>query len=224
MIIGGFHGNEPATTALVREFPIRPGIALLPLLNPDGALEYTRYNANGIDLNRNFSYNWSDRSEEPSGPEPWSEPESLAIRDAIECWRPSKIITLHWALGELDADGPQSIPLAEAMWKSMTKSERAPYRIRVPEPGYEPSGLDDLECPGSLGQWLGYGVSYPDGTRPAVVTLELPFDPTIPRPEVLPFDHWEQVQARWKADSAGYLAAARPAVMKMLEAACALHL
>ena len=222
LIIGGFHGDEPATIDLVRTFPDRPGLAKLPLLNPDGATRYRRYNARGVDLNRNFGEAWNEESIEPSGSGPWSEPETRALKDLIESWRPSKIISLHWALGEIDADGPQSMGLAEAMWDALSDKERAPYRLRVSELGRGLRALQSTytECPGSLGQWAGYGVQYPDGTQPAMITLELPFDPDLPREEPLPADHWQTVQRRWKEDAAGYLAAVRPAVDKMLDAAC----
>ncbi|KPJ18702.1 Carboxypeptidase A1 [Papilio machaon] len=78
---------------------------IVPVVNPDG-YEYThthdrmwrknraRYGeCYGVDLNRNFSYGWGERDEEGSsddpanifyrGPEPFSEPETAAIRQAI---------------------------------------------------------------------------------------------------------------------------------------------
>ncbi|MEQ1859956.1 MAG: M14 family zinc carboxypeptidase [Chthoniobacteraceae bacterium] len=223
LIIGGFHGDEPATIEIVRRFlPGVPGVALLPLLNPDGARLKTRYNARGVDLNRNFEFNWHEESVEPPGPHPLSEPESKALVDFILARRPAKIVSLHWALGEIDADGAQSTLLAETMWEALTERERAPYRLRVTEPGRGQGRLEQtyVECPGSLGQWVGYGIAYPDGTQPAMVTLELPFDPDISRPDDLPPDHWQIVQRRWREDSAGYLAGVRPGVEKMLHAAC----
>jgi hypothetical protein len=223
LIIGGFHGNEPATIEIVRRFlPDVPGVALLPLLNPDGARRYTRYNARGVDLNRNFETNWREDSEEPAGEHPWSEPESKALADFILARRPAKIISLHWALGEIDADGPQSTPLAEAMWAALSEKERVPYRLRVTEIGRGQRRLEQtyVECPGSLGQWVGYAITYPDGTQPAMITLELPYDPFAPRGDELPPDHWATVQHWWKNDSAGYLTGVRPAVEKMLHAAC----
>lgn len=223
LIIGGFHGDEPATVDLVIDFaPETGGVALLPLLNPDGAERGTRYNANGVDLNRNFDYNWHPESEEPSGSHPLSEPESKALSEFVLARRPQKIVSLHWALGEIDADGPQSTALAEAMWAALSEEERAPYRLRVTEIGRGQRRLEQtyVECPGSMGQWAGYSVIYPDGTQPAMITLELPYDPRLPRPDPLPGDHWNIVQRLWSEDAAAYLDAARPSVEKMLHAAC----
>ena len=58
-------------------------IILLPLANPDGYQRGTRYNARGVDLNRNCGFNWRADCEEPPGPGPWSEPENVALRDFI---------------------------------------------------------------------------------------------------------------------------------------------
>jgi hypothetical protein len=224
LLIGGQHGDEPATVDLLESFPwpAEP-TAILARANPDGLVAYTRYNARGVDPNRNCGLNWSARSEEPSGPHPWSEPESRVLRDYILAFRPAKIVSLHWALAELDADGAQSTPLAETMWAAMTPAQQAAYRLRVTILGRGKRRLQHLYevCPGSLGQWCGYGVRYPDGSAPAMVTLELPYDPEITRPEEeLPADHLETVHALWANTRGAYLAAVEPGVHAMLAAAC----
>jgi hypothetical protein len=226
LIIGGIHGDEPATIELTREFTPPadvPPVALLPLANPDGFERATRYNARGVDINRNAGFNWRPDSTEPAGASPWSEPETRALQEFILTWRPAKIVALHWALGEIDADGVQSTPLAEAMWASMSETERLPYRLRVTELGRGQRRLQQIyaECPGSIGQWAGYGLIYPDDAQPAMITLELPYDSALPRPEVLPDEHLAQVHAHWKRDAKSYLDTVRPGVMKMLVAACA---
>ena len=76
------------------------------------------------------------------------------------------------------------------------------------------------ECPGSLGQWCGTGLRYPDGSAPAIVTLELPYDPVLPRPTALPDDHLARLRCAWKHDARGYLSAVEGPVHKMLWAAC----
>jgi len=53
-------------------------IWIVPAVNPDGLESYSRYNANGTDLNRNYSYEWE--SGWSHGPDPFSEPENNAIR------------------------------------------------------------------------------------------------------------------------------------------------
>ena len=149
----------------------------MALANPDGFEANSRYNARGVDLNRNCSAQWRAESVEPSGPRPWSEPESRALRDFILAYAPAKIVSLHWALAEIDADGPQSTGLARRMWHAMAPEERAPYRIRVAEQDGDLQALQNLDgfCPGSFGQWCGYELRFSGGLRPAMVTLELPY-------------------------------------------------
>ena len=226
LIIGGVHPDESAAIPLVREFapPRGSPVALLPLANPDGLVRGSRYNARGVDLNRNAELNWRADSEEPSGDAPWSEPETRALQQFILSWRPAKIIALHWALGEVDADGAQSTTLAEAMWSALSETERLPYRLRVTEAERQRLQQTEAECPGSLGRWAGYGLIYPDGSRPAMITLELPYDASVPRADPLPDDHFAVVQAHWARDRESYLATVRAPVFKMLKAACKLNL
>jgi protein MpaA len=226
LILGGIHGNEPATVHLLQEFlephlgALRVPVVVVPLCNPDGHALDSRYNARGVDLNRNCGHQWASGSLEPSGPAPWSEPESCALRDLILNLRPRHVLSLHWALGEIDADGTQSRGCAEAMWSALSHREKAPYRLRVTERAPVPAS-DESACPGSLGQWCGFSLEFAPGVRPAMVTLELPHDPEIPgRPPDLPEDHLDTLRQRWSADAAGYLDAVRDPVWKMLLAAC----
>jgi len=229
LLIAGLHGDEKATVALLATFreayvatlAIRSPLVLITLANPDGFAAGSRYNANGVDLNRNCDHRWETDSREPSGPHPWSEPESRAIRAFILTYQPAKIVSLHWALAEIDADGPQSTGLARRMWNAMTPGQRAPYRIRVASTESGQSPDPEGFCPGSFGQWCGYGLRYGGGLRPAMVTLELPFDPEAPaRPSLLPEGHLAQLHATWNSDAAGYLRAVEPGVHNMLAAAC----
>jgi hypothetical protein len=230
LLIGGTHGNEPATVRVLEDYLQSPAwealrqfpTMVLPLANPDGAERATRYNARGVDLNRNCGFNWRSKCEEPPGPSPWSEPESVALRDFIMAWQPAKIVSLHWALAEIDADGVQSTPLAQAMWDALDETARRPYRLRVTEPGRGQRRLERMyaACPGSVGQWCGYGLEYSDGSAPAMITLELPYDPEAEaRPDELPDDHLDTVRALWKNNAASYLRGIEPGVHAMLATA-----
>ena len=76
-VIGGIHqGNEANTTDLVKLLldhfranldliPDGVGVALIPDLNPDGAVAGTRENANGVDLNRNWDAELAARQLRP---------------------------------------------------------------------------------------------------------------------------------------------------------------
>ncbi|KYK21092.1 hypothetical protein AYK25_03690 [Thermoplasmatales archaeon SM1-50] len=90
-ICGLHHGNEymsaelPLLLAyhLVQNYSIDPAITALvdnreiwviPMVNPDGREAGTRYNAHGVDLNRNYGYM-------PQSSTPYSEPETQAMRN-----------------------------------------------------------------------------------------------------------------------------------------------
>ena len=229
LLVGGIHGDEPATVFLLELFWRKYGhlasspVTILSLANPDGFSRNSRYNSRGVDLNRNFGFNWLAESEEPSGPEPWSEPETRALRDLILRVKPTRVVSLHWALAELDPDGPQSNALARAMWEVLNESERRPYRLRLcelsSEGKFQPQG--DEACPGSLGQWCGYGMAEAGIAAPGMVTLELPYDPLAPeRPELLPADHLERLRQIWKTEPKEYLGRVEEGVNRMLLAAC----
>lgn len=227
LLIGGTHGDERATVSILADYAatrldsgrIGAPLAILPLHNPDGHQADSRYNGRGVDLNRNFPHRWSAGSEEPPGQAPLSEPEALALHAFILAHRPAKIVSLHWALSEIDADGPQSTALAEAMWEALAPEERKPYRLRTHRPDSPAPGF----CHGSLGQWCGHGLVYPDGARPAMVTLELPYQahPYV-RPDTLPDDHLEGVREWWSKHPEAYLKAVAGPVHRMLDAACGL--
>ena len=83
LVVGCIHGNECAGLAIVAALeraPIVKGVQLwlVPEMNPDGTAADTRQNADGVDLNRNFPYEWEPVSDPTyySGPRPLSEPET----------------------------------------------------------------------------------------------------------------------------------------------------
>ena len=88
LLIGCIHGNECAGRTIlsaVARLPVRRGVQLwlVQEINPDGTAADTRQNAHGVDLNRNFPYQWQRISDPTfySGPHPASEPETrVAIR------------------------------------------------------------------------------------------------------------------------------------------------
>lgn len=65
------YGSDSRITAMVDNTEIW----IIPLVNPDGRDANTRYNANGVDLNRNYGYMW-----DYAGGSPFSEPETQAFR------------------------------------------------------------------------------------------------------------------------------------------------
>jgi hypothetical protein len=94
---GAEHGNEQAPASvmayiaehLLANYDSDPEVAylvdnvdwyILPIMNVDGYVSYSRYNAHYVDLNRNWDGPGS--GQDPyGGPYPFSEPETTALRD-----------------------------------------------------------------------------------------------------------------------------------------------
>ncbi len=87
------HGNEGTTTKALADLlnGVRQGLfadilekvtlAVIPILNPDGAREYTRVNAAAVDLNRDFV--------------DLSQPESLALMRVFNSFSPDYCFNMH---------------------------------------------------------------------------------------------------------------------------------
>lgn len=118
MLVGGIHsGFEANTTELVQRmvdhFNATPSdvlsgvlLILIPALNPDGALAGSnlqgRFNANGVDLNRNWGCGWQPEAffrETPvsAGVSAFSEPETAALASLISDLRPQSVVFYHSA-------------------------------------------------------------------------------------------------------------------------------
>jgi protein MpaA len=104
LVIGVIHGDEDAGIAIVdelREMDVPTGIDLwlIEAINPDGVANQVRGNANGVDLNRNFPYNWQPLSEpgewEYGGSGPASEPETRAVVDFVSTIEPALSVWYH---------------------------------------------------------------------------------------------------------------------------------
>jgi hypothetical protein len=112
LLVGCIHGNECAglriLSALARH-RAPPGVQLwlVPEMNPDGTAAETRQNAHGVDLNRNFPYQW-ERVTDPtydSGPRPASEPETRAAMALIRRIKPAVTIWYHQHMDLVDMAG-----------------------------------------------------------------------------------------------------------------------
>lgn len=121
LVIGGIHGNEPASSMLAHELIDRLDsdilgdrrVIVVPASNPDGLAAGTRHNARGVDLNRNFPAD--NRENIPRyGLEGFSEPESRALAELQQKYRPDRIISIHQPLECIDFDGP-GLEIAQAM-------------------------------------------------------------------------------------------------------------
>lgn len=116
LYIGSIHGNEGNTKTLLTKFiadieanigniPAGTSITIIPALSPDGIITGSRYNNNGVDLNRNFATaNWAQITTDPKtglpnanggGVTPASEPETQAIVNYINANNPVRILSYH---------------------------------------------------------------------------------------------------------------------------------
>ncbi|MFN8528699.1 MAG: M14 family metallopeptidase [Anaerolineae bacterium] len=136
LLIGAIHGGYEANTAalidgLAAHFEALPGdilpgitFALIPAANPDGLARGTglsaRFNANGVDLNRNWLCEWSseaywrDQLVNP-GAAAMSEPETQALSALILDLHPAVVLFYHSAAGAVYAGNCEGSDRSSAM-------------------------------------------------------------------------------------------------------------
>lgn len=168
-IFAAIHGDERSAVSLggalvdhLRTYPHSrhgAGVALMPVVNPDGVLRNNRLNANGVDLNRNFpASNWTRLPRSlRHGPEPASEPETRAVIRAMRELLPERVISIHSIHGGRECnnfDGP-----AGQLAQLMARHNRYSVTSHI---GYP--------TPGSFGSWAGRDQNI------SSITLELPRD------------------------------------------------
>ncbi len=130
--------------------PANIKVTVIPVLNPDGLEKVTgstgrftaadvstskdvqvsgRFNANNVDLNRNFDCDWQTKGVWQSktvsgGSAAFSEPESLALKNYIEAEKPSAVVVWYSAAGGVFAsschDGvlPETLAITNAYAKA----------------------------------------------------------------------------------------------------------
>ncbi len=109
LVVGSIHGDEGEGHRVVRRLRRHYGDRLrgvelwtVMTVNPDGAAAGTRGNAHSVDLNRNFATRWKPippSSGYYSGPKPFSEPETKAVRRLLRGIRPDVTIWYHQPFG-----------------------------------------------------------------------------------------------------------------------------
>jgi protein MpaA len=167
VIVGGVHGDEPASVEVVVELVSRRGataaawpapVWIVPVLNPDGIARGSKNSARDVDLNRNFPARSFSTAHAPGyfpGPAPLSEPESRALAELVDQQPVRGVVAVHAPFACINYDGPA------ADWAaSVAAASGWPARADI---GYP--------TPGSLGSWLGLDRSLP------ILTIELPEGP-----------------------------------------------
>jgi protein MpaA len=102
LVIGCIHGTEPAGIPIARALEhvhTNLDLWIVPDLNPDGYALGKRQNARGVDLNRNWSWDWPGGGRPWDvyypGPRPFSERETRIARNLILRIRPRATIWFH---------------------------------------------------------------------------------------------------------------------------------
>ena len=147
VMISTMHGDEPHTRLILQSLrdgrPIR-GVDLwvVPTYNPDGLARGTRRNARGVDLNRNFPYDWADLDgQHESGPRPGSEPETRAVMAFLKQVRPRRVLSFHQPLHGVDTDT-----------KDPGFARRLARALRLPRTSLDCGGV----CHGTMTGWFNH--------------------------------------------------------------------
>lgn len=127
-------------------------VTVIPVLNPDGLYEVVgttgpftaadapakaqtesgRFNANGVDLNRNFACNWQSTSTwsgrtVDAGTSAFSEPEARAMRDYTKQHDPDAVLFMHSAANGVYGSSCNNGILAETQTLMNTYAEASGY-------------------------------------------------------------------------------------------------
>jgi len=169
LLVGCIHGNECAGVAIISALeraPVVKGVQLwlVPEMNPDGTAADTRQNADGVDLNRNFPYQWEPISDPTyySGPRPLSEPETRAAVRLIRSIKPAVTIWYHQhqdlvdmaggdrgvarryaQLAHLPATCLPFLPGAAAAWSNHAFPDTTAFVVELPAGPVGPAALAD---------------------------------------------------------------------------------
>jgi hypothetical protein len=146
VVVGSIQGDQRPTTDLVEavisafernpsQIPTGVAFYFIPSINPDGNAANSRFNANGVDLNRNWdTTDWVSRAAVPGYPDgkagtggsrPFSEPETRALSNLfLQLHRSTdlRVVILHTSVGspnEVYAGGNQSAGIARAYATTM---------------------------------------------------------------------------------------------------------
>jgi hypothetical protein len=152
--------------------PSNQRVTIVPVLNPDGLFKTVgsagrfstadvpatlaetvpgRFNANDVDLNRNFDCNWQEvgtwqNREVSGGTEPFSEPESKALKNYIETNNPTAVVVWYSAAGGVFASKCNEGALPETI--TLTNL----YATATGYPAYE--DFDFYNITGDAINWL----------------------------------------------------------------------
>ena len=163
LVMATMHGNERQVKRIPEALrdgrPIH-GVNLwvIPTMNPDGYARDTRQNAHGVDLNRNFPFNWAHLTGNyASGPRPASEPETRAMMRFLKAVHPFRVVSFHQPLYAVDT-----------ATKNRRFSRRLAHSLQLPRHTVTCGG----GCHGTMTSWYnhryhGTAITAEYGTHPS---------------------------------------------------------
>jgi predicted deacylase len=160
LFVGGVHGSDaPSTAAVAQELvaylsdnpsvvPADVTVTVIPNLNPDGsALSGTagRFNANTVDLNRNFDCEWSSTAvwknqEVSGGSKPFSEPEAQALKNYVDTFNPAAAVVWFAAEGKVYPSACAGTPSNASVELAATFANAAGYPVEAEFDAYAITG------------------------------------------------------------------------------------
>jgi len=147
-------------------------VTVIPTVNPDGLYDITgkegifaksdvsgddaertaaRFNANKVDLNRNFDCLWEETGTWQSksvsgGSKPFSEPEAAAVREYVESHNPDAVVAYYAAAGGVYASNCKGGVLPETTTLTASYASAAGYSANAE--------FDFYEITGDMVNWL----------------------------------------------------------------------
>ena len=141
------YGVDPAVTALFD----RDEVWVVPHVNPDGVADVSRVNARGVDLNRNYGFEWS-AAESRSGAAPFSEPEARAVQTLSDHVAFGAGLSLH--AGATNLGWVWNYSYAAAPDESLVAAMAETYADACAQPGFWiTNGADWYPTRGDTNDW-----------------------------------------------------------------------
>ncbi|MFA7252643.1 MAG: DUF2817 domain-containing protein [Candidatus Paceibacterota bacterium] len=163
LFVGGIHGGYGANTVAVANelvayikanpnyIPVDLKVTVIPVLNPDGLADSVRFNANDVDLNRNFDCDWQasgvwQSKKVSGGTSAFSEPEALALKNYVEINQPEAVVAWYSASGGVYSSNCHNGVLADTTALNKAYSKASGYTST--------EDFDFYEITGDLTNWL----------------------------------------------------------------------
>lgn len=171
-------------------------IWIIPVVNPDGMENDSRYNINGVDLNRNFGANWE--SHRTSGPYAFSENETKAIKNLTIREEFSKGLTLHTGPASYGLSPPLvSYPPDSEDYNSYTQADTDTLKKMAED--YKTYNKDSQFLVTNGADWYSISGSCSDWSYQAVGMLELTVELTTEKTNDIDYNNLEdQIEEIWE--------------------------